>query len=142
MKYLTNTVYNSLKESTFPDELKQSEVMTVYRKLDPLQKENYRQVSLLPHISNIFERGISKQINGFMKNKISKCVAGFRKSHDTQHSLIHMLEKWKKKTLDREGNMSAVFMDLSKPFNTINHDLLHAFFIKKYFFTRASIFST
>ena len=95
LKYLTNTI-NSLKESTFPGELKKSEVIPVYKKLDPLQKENYRPVSLLPHISKVFERVIYNQINSFMENKISKCVTGFRKSHGTQHSLIVMLEKWKK----------------------------------------------
>ena len=92
LKYLTNTINHSLKESTFPDELKQSEVIPVYKKLDPLQ-ENYRPVSLLPHISKVFERVIYKQINYFIENKISKCVTGFRKSHGTQHSLIVMLEK-------------------------------------------------
>ena len=93
LKYQTKTVNDSLKESTFPDELKQSEVISVYKKLDPLQKENYRPVSLLPHISKVFERVIYNQINSFMENKISKCVTGFRKSHGTQHSLIAMLEK-------------------------------------------------
>ena len=73
LKYLTNTINHSLKESTFPDELKQSEVIPVYKKLDPLQ-ENYRPVSLLPHISKVFERVIYKQINYFIENKISKCV--------------------------------------------------------------------
>ena len=58
-----------------------------------------------------------------MENKISKCVTGFRKSHGTQHSLIVYLEKWKK-SLDKEENMSAIFMDLSKAFDTINHCLL------------------
>ena len=58
-----------------------------------------------------------------MENKISKCVTGFRKSHGTQHSLIFMLEKWKK-ALDKEENMLAIFVDLSKAFDTINHDLL------------------
>ena len=43
----------------------------------------------------------------------------------TQHSLIVMLEKWKK-ALDKEENMSAIFMDLSKSFGTINHGLLLA----------------
>ena len=47
---LTNTINHSLKGSTFPDELKQSEVIPVYKKLDHLHKENYRPVSLLPHI--------------------------------------------------------------------------------------------
>ena len=93
LKYLTNTINHSLKGSTFPDELKQSEVIPVYKKLGPLQKENYRPVSLLPHISKVFERVIYKQINNFMEKKISKCVTGFRKSHGTQHSLIAMLEK-------------------------------------------------
>ena len=111
MKYLTNTINNSLKESTFADELKQSEVIPVYKKLDPLQKENYRPVSLLPHISKAFERVIYNQINSFMENKISKCVTGFRKSHSTQHSLIAMLEKWKK-ALKKEENMSAIYGSL------------------------------
>ena len=93
LKYLTNTINHSLKESTFPDELKQSEVIPVYEKLDPLQKENYRSVSLLTHISKVFERLIYKQINNVKENKISKCVTGFRKLHETQHSLIVMLEK-------------------------------------------------
>ena len=54
LRYLTNTISHSLKELTFPDELKQSEVIPVYKKLDPLQKENYRPVSLLPHMSKVF----------------------------------------------------------------------------------------
>ena len=52
-------------------------------------------MSLLPHLSKVFEKVIYKQINNFMENKISKCVTGFRKSHGTQHYLIVMLEKWK-----------------------------------------------
>ena len=137
LKYLTNTINHSLKESTFLDELKQSEVIPVYKKLDPLQKENHRPVSLLPHISKVFERVIYKQINNFMENKISKCVTGFRKSHGTQHSLIAMLEKWKK-ALDKEENLSAIFMDISKAFDTINHDLLLAR-LKAYGFSKQAL---
>ena len=74
LKYLTKTINNFLKESFIPDELKQSQVIPVYKKLDPLQKENYRPVSLLQHISKAFERVIYNQINSFMENKISKSV--------------------------------------------------------------------
>ena len=58
LKYLTNNINHYLKESTFPDELKQSEGISVYMKLDPLQKNNYRPVSLLPQISKVFESNL------------------------------------------------------------------------------------
>ena len=137
LKYLANTINHSLKESTFPDDLKQSEVIPVYKKLDPLQKDNYKPESLLPHISKVFERVIYKQINNFMENKISKCVTDFRKSHGTQHSLIVMLEKLEK-ALDKEENTSATFMDLSKAFETRNHGLLLAK-LKTYGFSKPAL---
>ena len=60
-----------------------------------------------------------------MQNKLSKYVTGFRISHGTQHSLMIMLEKWKN-VLDKGEYVCLLFMDISKAFDTINHDLLLA----------------
>ena len=60
-----------------------------------------------------------------MCDKLSKYVTGFRKCHGTQHSLLAMLEKWKK-TYDKGENDCTIFMNLSKAFDSINHDLLLA----------------
>ena len=60
-----------------------------------------------------------------MKDKLSKCLTGFRKSHGTQHLLVTMLEKWQK-AVDKGEYVSALFMDLSKAFDTINRGLLLA----------------
>ena len=60
-----------------------------------------------------------------MTDKLAHSIAGFRKSHGTQNSLVVMLEKWKR-TLDKGEYVSVLFMDLSKAFYTINHDLLIA----------------
>ena len=49
----------------------------------------------------------------------------FIKSHETQNLLVTMLEKWKK-AVDKGEQVSVLFMDLSKAFDTINHDLLLA----------------
>ena len=41
------------------------------------------------------------------------------------YSLIIMLEKWRK-AFDKEKEISTIFINLSKAFDTINHDLLLA----------------
>ena len=41
---------------TFPSELKLAEVTPVFKILDCMNKENYRPVNLLPHMSKVFER--------------------------------------------------------------------------------------
>ena len=125
LPHLTNSINCSIHHSSFPQELKLSEVIPVYKKLDPLQKENYRPVSLLPHVSKVFERIIHKKITNYMTDKLAHSITGFRKSHGTQNSLVVMLEKWKR-ALDKVEYISALFMDLSKAFDTINHDLLIA----------------
>ena len=60
-----------------------------------------------------------------MEPRFSYFLCGFRKNRNTQHSLLKMLEKWKL-VLDKGCNIGAIFMDLSKAFDTHNHDLLLA----------------
>ena len=95
LPFLTKAINHVITENSFPEQLKKSEVIPLHKKEDPLKKENYRPVSLLPHVSKVFERIIYKQININMQDKLSKHKTGFRKSHGTQHSLMTMLEKWK-----------------------------------------------
>ena len=60
-----------------------------------------------------------------MEPRFSHLLCGFRKNLNTQHSLLKMLEKWKL-VLDKGCNIGAIFMDLSKAFDLLNHDLLLA----------------
>ena len=76
-------------------------------------------------MSKVFERLLHKQIETFMSNKLSHKLSGFRKNYNTQYCLTYMLEKFKN-TLEKGKHVGAVFMDLSKAFDTINHDLLIA----------------
>ena len=71
------------------------EAVLLYKKEDPLKKENYRSASLLPHVSKVLERIVYKQANVYMQNKLSKQMTGLWKSYEIQHSSIAMLEKWK-----------------------------------------------
>ena len=52
-------------------------------------------------------------------------LCGYRKCYNTQQALLTLIEKEKKK-LDDKGYGGAVLMDLSKTFDTPNHDFLIA----------------
>ena len=53
-----------------------------------------------------------------MEDKLIKCLTGFRKLHSAHHSLLTMLEIWKRGT-NNEACVFALFMDLSEAFDTI-----------------------
>ena len=52
-------------------------------------------------------------------------MCGYRKGFSTQQELLSLIERWKH-TLDQNGYGGAIPMNLSKAFDTINHDLLIA----------------
>ena len=123
LPFITNSINLSIEKDCFPGELKLAEVSPMFKKKDNLDKENYRPVSVLPHVPKVFERIMYHQINNYMNDKLSKQLTGFRKNHSTQHFLSCMLEIWKE-VLDKGGYICEAFMDLSKAFDTLNHDLL------------------
>ena len=122
---MTQIINMSIDNNCYPEDLKLAEVSPVFKKKDDLNKENYRPISVLSHVSKVFERVMYQQIEDFMKDKLSNLLIGFRKNHNTQHYLTSLLERWKK-TLDKGGYIFAIFMDLSKAFDTLNHKLLIA----------------
>ena len=123
--FFTHNINDSLKTAIFPDELKLAEVIPLFRKNDPSDKTNYRPVSLISHISKVSERKICNQINEYIESFLPKILTEFHKNHNTQHSLLEMLENFEE-ALDKVNSVSTIFMDLSKAIDTLNHDLLIA----------------
>ena len=52
---LTKIINSSIRNGCFPDELKAAEVTPIFKKND-FDKENYSPVSVLPHVSRVFEK--------------------------------------------------------------------------------------
>ena len=54
---------------------------------DPLNKENYKPLSLLSLVSKVFERLLYKQIETIISNKLSAKLPGLRKNY--KHSIVY-----------------------------------------------------
>ena len=93
--FLSNLTNHYLHENAFPDGVKQSEVIRLYKTLDPLKKENYRPVSFLPHVSKVFEGIPYEQKISYMNDLVTNYITGFRKLHGNQHCLSKMLQNCK-----------------------------------------------
>ena len=65
------------------------------------------------------------EISVYTETFLSPFLCGYRKGYSAQHALLSMLEKWRI-SLDKGGYGGGVLMDLSKAFDTIDHDLLIA----------------
>ena len=68
---------------------------------------------------------IIKNINDFIISFLSPYLCGYRKVFNTQHTLLALVENWRK-SLDNTGFGGAILRDLSKAFDTLNHSLLIA----------------
>ena len=134
-----NSVWNNevLKDLKFASGLKLADTVPVFKKDDSTLVKNHRPVNLLPITSKVFERIMLNQITAYMDEYLSPHLCGYRKGFSTQTALSSLIEKWKQ-ILDDKCYGAAVLMDLSKAFDTINHELLIAK-LNAYGFTKESL---
>ena len=60
-----------------------------------------------------------------MENVFSPQISAYRKSYNSHHAFIHLIEEWRE-YFDKDFAVGAVMTDLSKAFECIPHDLLIA----------------
>ena len=93
---LTNCINKSLTDNEFPDTLKISDITTVFKRLEPSGKGNYRTVSILPLVVKVFEKIMYDQLYEYIENFLDQLLCGFRKAHSTQHALFRLIPNWQR----------------------------------------------
>ena len=109
----------------FPDSLKIAKVIPIYKKGIKDNIENYRPISILPILSKIFEKVIKTRISSFIENTniINNIQFGFRNNMSTIDAVNALIEEVTD-NLDSKLKCSMVSLDLSKAFDTIDHNIL------------------
>ena len=122
---LTMLFNKSIQNGKFPDLWKLVKILALYKKKSRFQPENYRPISLLNCFSKVLEKLIFKQMIAFMETHkiLYDFQYGFRKNHSTALALIDIVDKITFALNENEYAL-GIFLDITKAFDSINHNIL------------------
>lgn len=114
-----------LTDGIFPTPWKTACVVPIFKNGNSKIVSNYRPISLLPLISKLFEKILHKRLYHFLndKNFFSPNQCGFRPELGTDDSISAMLN-YIYHNLNNQTPTMAIFFDLSKAFDSIDHSIL------------------
>ena len=124
-KPLTLIINQMITTGVFPDSFKISKIIPLFKKGDSSLLSNYRPISLLPTISKIFERILYNQLYEYFNNNnlLAEQQYGFRSNHSTEYAAVKFVDHISKE-MESGNTPAALYIDLSKAFDTLSFDIL------------------
>ena len=121
-RHLSSTIICDIPKNKYSKHTKTATVRSIFKKDDRAKIKNYRPVCHLNIFSKICERFLHENLRNCVNTFLSQSIFAYRKSNNTHHVLIRLIEIWKKSLCEKKL-VAAVLIDLSKAFQCIPHDL-------------------
>ena len=118
-------INQSLVTGIYPDKLKIAKVIPLFKKDGKAKTNNYRPISLLSSISKRFEKVVYNQLyRCFTQNKLFyDSHYGFKAKHSTELATVELVDRIRH-SIDNKELPLAIYMDLSKAFDTLDDFIL------------------
>ena len=91
-KPITMLINRTIENASFPNKLKEAQVVPLHKKNSQLEVGNYRPVSILPVVSKFFETAIYEQLSHYFENIFHPFLSAFRPGFGCNTALLKIIE--------------------------------------------------
>ena len=122
---LTSIFSKSILTGIYPNDWKAAKVTPLFKKGLKLDPNNYRPISVIPVFSKVLEKIVYNQLYHYLDDNklLLGCQSGFRSLHSTLTVLLEATDAWSV-NIDNGLLNGVVFIDLTKAFDTIDHEII------------------
>ena len=114
-----------MSEGIFPECFKTAKMIQIFKSGDSNPTLDYRPISMLPFLSKIFEKLMCARLDSYLKSNNILCTNQYscHKNSNTSDAIIEFHD-YVYSSSDSKQSSIAVYLDFTKAFNTVNHNIL------------------